>query len=380
VGAVADITTRKSVEIARREAERRKDEFLAMLGHELRNPLAAIRSATELVQLVAAEAHTPLARAKDVLQRQVGQMTRLVDGLLEVARITRGKIELKREILDLRTVTAQAVQDRDHAVRNDAVGLRCDVPPEPLWVDADEARIVQILDNLLGNALRFTEDGVVRCDLRRDGDHAVMEVSDTGTGIDPAALPWLFEPFRQQTGGGGLGLGLALVKGLVDLHGGTVTGHSEGLGQGARFTVRLPLAERSVADGGENARLDVPPQQILIVEDNTDAGQILRELLIARGHDCEVAEEGGQALEMLRARGRSVVLCDLGLPDMTGHDVARAIRADPSQQGTRLIAISGYGQPGDRQRATEAGFDAHLTKPVELDTLEDLIGRLVRRR
>lgn len=382
-----DVTTRRRAELALAaanerllEADRRKDEFLAMLGHELRNPLSAICSAAEIMRQVAS-ADLRLQRASGVMERQSKQMTRLVDGLLDVSRIARGKIHLERETLDARVVAEAVLQDRDAEARARGIELIRDLPGESVWVEVDRVRMVEILDNLLGNAIKFTgAGGQVRLTLREEAESAVFCVHDTGVGMRPEMLHGLFEPFKQERqdlarSTGGLGLGLAVAKGLAVLQGGTIEAHSAGLGAGSELRVRLPIATtRAPAPGGRKDA--VSARRILVVEDNPDASQSLRDLLDLLGHDVEVAMTGPSALASLSVRPVDLVLCDLGLPGMSGFDVARAIRSDPRMAGTRVVALTGYGNADDRRRSREAGFDAHLVKPATLEKLTEVLSGL----
>ena len=385
VGTSLDVTERREAEQRLRESDRRKDEFLAMLGHELRNPLAAIQNASELLELVRAHPERVL-RAQRVLQRQSAHMSRLIDGLLEVSRISRGKIHIERRVLDLRGVLEVVLHDRAPHVADRGLDLKTLLPEEPLWVEGDDVRLVQVFDNLMGNALKFTEaPGRIIVKLRAEDRWAVVSVRDTGVGIHPEMLSRVFEPFQQEAQGvaraaGGLGLGLALVKGLVELHGGQVLAHSEGAGTGAEMSVRLPLAKPPT--GAEEEPPDgarAPARRILVVEDNADAAQILRDLLELKGHEVTVAADGQGALDAIRAVGADVVLCDIGLPGMSGYDLARAIREDPLLRETPLVAMTGYGQASDRREAEEAGFDEHLTKPVRARRLDEVLTRLAGR-
>lgn len=366
-----------------KEAERRKDEFLAMLGHELRNPLAAIRSASELIHLLEAEDER-LERARSVLDRQVIHMARLVDGLLEVSRISRGKIDLDRTTVDLRQILELLLEDRSDAVAAQDLTLQVELDEQPLWVLADRVRLAQIFDNLLSNAMKFTKPGgTITCSAHSEEGYVTARVRDTGVGIPADMLDRIFEPF-QQAGqdlarrAGGLGLGLALVKGLVELHGGRVEAKSEGLGKGTEVIVRLP---HGVApDPGPTETRDeaqvTAARRILLVEDNLDAAEMLQALLVSRGHEVTWIGDGRDALETLRASRFEVVLCDLGLPSMSGYELARAVRRDPELRATPLVALTGYGRFEDRERSLAAGFDAHLTKPVDLGALEGLLSRL----
>ena len=381
-----ELVDRRRVEDALREANARKDEFLAMLGHELRNPLAAIRSATEIMKLLAPE-DAQLQRAQGVLDRQSAHMARLIDGLLEVSRIARGKIQLEETVLDARNVVGVGLQDRISQIESRGLTLTTESPNEPLWVRADQVRLVQVLDNLIGNAIKFTESpGTLHVTLRKEGDDAVIRVKDTGSGIRPEMLERVFEPFQQDTHdiarpAGGLGLGLALAKGLVELQRGSIRAHSAGRGTGAEFEVRLPLvAAPSEKRGVTPSTPPVTPMRVLIVEDNPDAGQSLRDLLEVLGHQATVAVTGLEAIDVLRQHGADAVLCDLGLPGMSGYGVARAVRGDATLKRTPLVALTGYGQAEDRERTASAGFDAHLTKPVDVESLNQVLSRFEGRK
>ncbi|MFW6093976.1 MAG: PAS domain S-box protein [Pseudomonadota bacterium] len=380
-GTNTDITEQRDYAERLQESERQMSEFLAMLGHELRNPLAAVRSAAELVNL--AEPEDPrLRRAWAVLERQSTHMTRLIDSLLEISRIARGKITLDRKPVDLRQVVEGVLQDRSAQLASSGLELRRDLPPEPVYVSGDDVRLAQIFDNLISNALKFTDSpGVISVSLEAREGRAVARVSDTGAGIRPEMLTSIFEPFLQEAQDisrsvGGLGLGLALVKRLVTLHDGEVEAHSEGPGQGAEFVVRLPLAEQPQhgdrsAGAGEQAS-----RRVLIVEDNDDAADMLQLVLEMQGHSVSVAATGGDAMEKLHREHVDIVLCDIGLPDMSGYELADAVRKDPRLCDLPLVALTGYGRSSDRKRTQEAGFNAHLTKPVELDVLVEVLSEL----
>jgi signal transduction histidine kinase len=383
VGACLELTrVRKQAEQALRESDRRKDEFLAMLGHELRNPLAAIRNVTEFMRLVGSTDRR-LQQVHGVLERQTSHMTRLIDSLLEVSRIARGKIRLDRQNLDLREVIEGVLQDRRPQAAARGLELASQLPPAPSWVLADAVRLTQVFDNLIGNAIKFTEaPGQILVTLSEQQGCALTRVRDTGVGIRPELLERLFEPFTQEEqdiarGTGGLGLGLTVAKGLVELHGGTIEAHSAGLGNGAEFVVRLPLSEApSVHPSADRDRQTQTRRRVLVVEDHVDAGQTLRDLLELMNHEVRVATTAPEGLARLREQDADVVLCDLGLPGMSGFDFARMVRTDPKLRATPLIALTGYGQPEDRQRSLGAGFDEHLTKPVELGALESVLSRL----
>lgn len=364
------------------EANQRKDDFLAMLGHELRNPLAAISNATALLKLLAPD-NARVQQAQAVLERQSAHMTGLIDGLLEVSRIARGKIRLERETVDLREILQALIRDRSAELEAHGLELHEDLPPEPLWVHGDRIRLAQVFDNLLGNAIKFTTGpGRISVTAGQQSGEAVIRVRDTGVGIAPQMLERVFEPFLQEVQeidrGGGLGLGLALAKALVELHGGAIQAHSAGRGAGAEFEVRLPLSSTLPVATPQEPRSAVNARRtILLVEDNLDAGQTLRALLEILGHDVTVAQTGARALDALRARAADIVLCDLGLPGMSGYEVVRAIRGDAALRQIPVVALTGYGQPQDRRRTAEAGFDDHLTKPVDVAELEAVIARLI---
>lgn len=376
-----ELAERKRVEAALRESNERKDEFLAMLGHELRNPLSAIRNATQLMK-VAPHNGDGLKKAYGVLDRQSLHMTRLIDGLLEVARIARGKISLAPETLDVGEILEATLQDRNAQAQKRQVELASDLSSEPIWVRADRSRLTQIFDNLIGNALKFTDPpGSIRVSLKREDEYAVIRVSDTGVGIRPEMLERLFEPFQQEEqdvarAAGGLGLGLALARGLVELQGGSIRGYSAGPGTGAEFEVRFPLF--AAPSASEPMAQPAPPIscRVLIIEDNLDAGESLCALLEIKGYQATLVGTGAEAVEFLQSHGADVVLCDLGLPGMSGYELARTVRAEESLREIPLVAVTGYGQPEDRRRTAEAGFDEHVTKPVEVEPLTVLLNRL----
>jgi signal transduction histidine kinase/ActR/RegA family two-component response regulator len=369
-------------EAARADAEtasRAKDEFLAMLGHELRNPLGPILNGVHLLrELLPPEERTERIRA--MIERQVAHISRMVDDLLETSRITRSKIVLETRSLDLRAAAREVCDGFRYSFEQARIALHCAVPETPVWIDGDETRLAQCLGNLLHNALKFTPaDGKVFVSLATDGEQARLEVRDDGCGIDPALLPALFQPFSQGPQAidrrqGGLGLGLALVKGLVELHGGTVRAFSAGSGQGTRFTILLPLAvpreEPVPAAAGEGEAI---PQRILIVEDMRDAAESLEMLLTLAGHEARIAASGQEALEIAAEHAPDVVICDIGLPDIDGYTLARKLREIPALRATRFVALTGYGQEEDVRRAHDAGFAVHLTKPVEPERLRQVL-------
>jgi len=384
-----DITDRKRAEQENaslleevRQAVEGRDKFLAMLAHELRNPLAPLKTSIHLLRL-RGEDPSVLARVRDMMDRQVTQMSRLVDDLLDASRITRGLVTLVRERIDLARIARLAVEDHRSQFETSGVTLEVDVPEIPVWVNGDRSRIVQILGNLLENAYKFTDGGgriVVELVADQGADRAELRVRDTGIGIEPELLPRLFEVFSQTDQGldrrrGGLGLGLALVKRLVQLHGGDVAARSAGAGQGAEFSVWLPREREPSVLSEQEPNAPPPPKavRVLVVEDNADSAESLRMLLSSQGHDVTLASSGTEGVEIALLARPDVVVCDIGLPGMDGYAVARALRKDPTTRGTRLIAVTGYGQDEDRSRALEGGFDVHLVKPADPETLLGLI-------
>lgn len=378
VAAYVDITEQHRAAEALRESDRRKSEFLAVLSHELRNPLAAIRNAVHLLSLPQA---TPgqAARAREVIDRQSGHLSRLVDDLLDVTRIERGKIALRPEGIDLSEIARRTAEDLRPLFEEREMSLEVSTPG-PVWIQADPTRIAQVIGNLLQNAARFgRKGGSARLRTGVRAGSAELRVEDDGRGIPPELLDRLFVPFVQDTRGlsraqGGLGLGLSLVKGLVELHRGTVRAHSEGLGRGAQFLLTLPLADARPADllSGKS-RPAGGRAHLLIIEDNADAARMLADLLETEGYTVDVAVDGATGLARARELAPEVILCDIGLPDMDGYDLARALRREPALSHSRLIALSGYAQSEDRERSEAAGFDAHLAKPADLAELERLI-------
>lgn len=367
------------------QASAAKDEFLAMLAHELRNPLAATRNAVELVKRLE-PGDERYQQALGTLERQVRHQGLMLDDLLDVSRITRGKILLRPRRIDLAELACNAVQDHRRALDDTGIRLELSLPDEAVWVSGDPIRLGQALDNLLNNALKFTDaGGTVHVGLAVSADCAQLRVRDTGIGISAEMLPHLFETFAQadrtlDRSRGGLGLGLAVVKGLINLHGGTVSATSDGPGLGAEFVLELPLSEPGVAtpDAAVDGAACPGPAilRVLIIEDNRDAADTLRDLLELSGHTVEVAYSGTLGVEAARRFWPDVVLCDLGLPGMDGYEVAQTLRLDPSTADVRLLAVSGYGQAEDRQRSLEAGFDLHLTKPVDPAEIERLLAQI----
>ncbi|HEX9670134.1 MAG TPA: MEDS domain-containing protein [Thermoanaerobaculia bacterium] len=364
-------------------AERRQEEFLAMLAHELRNPLGTISNALQVLRLSGAEGDPTRRRALEIAERQVRHQAALVDDLLEVQRVTRGEIELHREPLELVELVRATVERERPALEAAGLTLAVDLPRERLGVQGDPARLGQALEKLLRNAAKFTAAGgrvAVRVARTAGGRRAAVVVTDTGVGIGPEILPHVFEPFTQadhslERTKGGLGVGLAVAKGLVELHGGEVEARSEGLGRGARFTMLLPIAAAAptAAAAERPATEERHARRVLVVEDNPDAAATLRDFLVLSGHEVALAHTGSAGVEAARRFHPEVVLCDLGLPGMDGFAVAQELRRDPTTRGARLIAVTGYGRDEDRRRSREAGFDLHLTKPVDPGHLARLL-------
>jgi len=367
------------------ESDRRKTEFLATLAHELRNPLAPIRNGLSVMRL-GGDNPAAVARVREMMERQVGHMVHLIDDLLDIARISGDKLELKRQRSDLKTILASAVETSMPLIEAGGHTLTVDLPDDALTVDADVTRIAQVVANLLNNAAKYTPPrGRIRLALRRDGADAVIAVSDTGVGIAPGALDGVFDMFSQigrtvDRAQGGLGIGLSLVRRLVEMHGGLVSADSGGANAGSVFTVRLPLA-----DGGAAAAPQATPRapsadasgmKVLVVDDNVDAALTLSMILDACGYVTRVAHDGYAALAAVRDFLPRVAILDIGMPGMNGHDTARAMRAMPELRGMTLVALTGWGADSDRQNSKEAGFDHHLTKPVQLAVVEELLAGL----
>jgi PAS domain S-box-containing protein len=382
-----DLTDRRKAEderaarLAAEQANRSKDEFLAMLGHELRNPLAPIVTALQLMKL---KNIAPASREQVIIERQVKHMVRLVDDLLDVSRITRGKIELKKERIDLRDVVAKAVEAVSPLMEQRKHHFEVQVPQAPVFVDGDEARLTQVLVNLLTNAAKYTEPGGhVALEVRRRDDQVEVQVRDDGTGIAAELLPNVFELFVQGGQGvdrpaGGLGIGLAVVRSLTALHGGTVEAQSAGKGAGSTFTVRLPAAVGHVTT--ENAAAASAPAQgpssgrrVVVVDDNLDAVELVGEALRSMGDEVRTAMDGSSALKLIKEWKPDVAILDIGLPVMDGNELAVRIRAEMGATAPQLIALTGYGQKRDRDRTAQAGFRTHLVKPIDLQLLADAI-------
>jgi signal transduction histidine kinase len=370
-----------------REANRRKEELLAMLAHELRNPLAPLSNALHLLRHAATQ-DALTARAREVMERQVQQLTRMVDDLLDVARLRNGRVSLHRERLDLARLVRQSLDDRRGLFEQAGLALEADLPETPVWVQGDPIRLTQALGNLLGNAGKFTPAGG-RVSVRLSseqmpdaaGPQAVVTVRDTGVGIAPDLLPHIFDVFAQaeqplDRSQGGLGLGLSVARGLLELHGGTIQATSAGPGHGTEVTIRLPQEPELPVPAGDAAAgaAKQAARHILVVEDNRDAAESLRLLLEIWGYGVTLAYTGPDGVAAAQTVRPDVVLCDIGLPGMDGFTVAGTLRRLPETASARLIAVTGYGQEEDRRRALEAGFDVHLVKPVDP---EKLLGHLL---
>jgi signal transduction histidine kinase/ActR/RegA family two-component response regulator len=365
------------------QSDRQKNEFLAMLAHELRNPLAPIRNAIQVLKMPHAN-HEQQEWAKAIIYRQVEQLVRLVDDLLDVSRITQGKIQLKMQLVDAATIVSRAVETSQPLIQSRDHVLNVTLSKEPLYLEADPTRLAQVLSNLLNNAAKYTEKrGRIEVSVEREGDEAVFSVRDSGIGIAPEMLMHIFDLFAQadrslDRSQGGLGIGLTLVRRLVELHGGSVRASSAGHNQGSEFVVRLPTKELRVPsphfeNGGGRLARPASTRRILVVDDNADGAESLAVLLRSIGHEVRTAFDGPKALGAGEEFLPEVVLLDIGLPRLDGYEVARRMRAIPGLERVHLIALTGYGQQKDRQRGDEAGFDHYLVKPARLEVLLELI-------
>jgi len=373
-----EITARKEAEAALKDADQRKDEFLATLAHELRNPLAPLRTGLDLLQQLGHEpAKTEQVRL--MMDRQLTHLVRLVDDLLDVSRITRGKIALHKEPLDLRDVIRSALEMSESEITKGGQRLTVDLPPQPLPVAGDRVRLVQVVSNLLNNAVKFTEEGGrIWILAARHGEQAQIRVRDDGTGIPPQEASRVFDMFAQvhQGRGGGLGIGLTLVRSLIEMHGGSVSVHSDGPGLGAEFALTLPLvrqAQRAESGAVEAERGSLEPRRVLVVDDNQDIADGLGQLLQTLGMETRVVYRGAAALDALASFRPQVILLDIGMPGMDGYEVARQVRARCPVARPKLVAVTGWGSERDRQRIREAGFDHHLVKPVGADRLHRVL-------
>lgn len=363
-------------------ADRRKDEFLATLAHELRNPLAPIRTGLELMKL-SEDDPAGLREVRDIMERQTVQLITLVDDLLDVSRITRGKLELRLENVELSTVVRSALEASQPFLDEAGHQLATDVPAEPIWLKADPHRLVQVLSNLLNNAAKYTPRGGTITLAARPLNHNIhICVRDTGIGIPKEMLDRVFEMFTQvdrpqEKGYSGLGIGLTLVKSMVEMHGGNVTVQSEGTNRGSEFCVRLPVVSPAPNQNGEEVDVAAVPasqrRRVLVVDDNKAAAQMVSRVIQALGHEVQIAEDGSQAIRFAEEFRPEIVLMDLGMPTMNGYEAAQRIRGEPWGQSMKLIALTGWGQEGDKQRTRAAGFDLHLVKPAEPAILRQIL-------
>lgn len=390
VGTSADVTERKETaqrleasEAALRESDRRKDEFLAALGHELRNPLAPIRNVAQLLRTKVGSDPT-IALACDIVERQTNQLVRIVDDLLDVSRVTLGKVTLQQELLDLRDVLQDAMHTAQPLMREKSHQTVVSVPEEPLWVRGDRVRLSQVLGNLLANAARYTpRGGRITVRMWEEGSSACVSVGDNGKGIAAENLSVIFDLFHQtaiESGSGGLGIGLTLVRRFVEMHGGLVQAHSEGLGKGSTFVVRLHKASPPETSGRKSDAPALPALKILIIDDNVDLVESQAQVFRMDGHQVETATRGASSLAVAEVFAPDVVLLDLGMPDMDGYTVARALRRSPRADKMIIIAQTGWGHSGIARDITAAGFDAYVRKGADADAVSALIHTLRHER
>jgi PAS domain S-box-containing protein len=388
-----DVTERKRIESERnrlyaelREEDRRKGEFIALLAHELRNPLAPIRNGLQVMRL-AGGSPDAVAQARDIMERQLGHMVRIINDLLDVSRISRNKMELHRARVLLADVVSSALETTQPLIEEAGHQLAVSLPPEPVFLDADLTRLAQVLGNLLSNSAKYTSrGGKVWLTAQRRGGEVVVWVRDTGIGIPADDLPRVFDMFSQvdrsiERTAGGLGIGLALVKGLVEMHGGTVRAESEGAGKGSTFTVRLPLPGNPAraaagAPAGDTPRAARPQRRVLVVDDKRDSAESMAELLRLLGDEVATAHDGLRAVEVAESFRPEVILMDIGMPRLNGYEATRRIREQPWGKGITIIAVTGWGQEVDRRQSREAGCNGHLVKPVGLADLEGLLATL----
>jgi signal transduction histidine kinase/ActR/RegA family two-component response regulator len=388
-----DMTERKCAELQLQEqavalklADRSKNEFLATLAHELRNPLAPIRNALQVMRLAGGDGKA-VDQSRAMIERQVQQMVRLVDDLLDLSRISSGKLELRRKRIELAGVINAALEASHPLIEACGHELTVTLPPEPVHLDADPTRLAQVFLNLLNNAAKYTpQGGHIWLTVERQNGEAVVRVRDTGVGIAAEMLPRIFELFTQVEGTlershGGLGIGLALVRRLVEMHGGTVEARSEGLGRGSEFLVRLPVLaqppqEQPVASGDNEKVAAAPKRRILVVDDNRDSATSLGMMLSLMGNETRTAHDGIEAVEMAAAFRPNVMLLDIGLPKLNGYDACRRIREQPWGKVMVIVALTGWGQEEDKRRSSEAGFNQHMVKPVDPAALETLLAGL----
>lgn len=376
-----EVAERRRAEIFLQDADRRKDEFLAMLAHELRNPLSPIRNSVQVLQMSTASDPTA-QRVYGIIERQVAHMARLIDDLLDVSRISRGKILLRRSRVDFVELVRTTLNDYGTMFDSKSIELHCQLPDTPCWVRGDPTRLSQVVGNILHNSSKFTgSGGSVEVTLQTEGSEVALSIRDTGIGMDSEMLTRLFQPFSQadqslDRSRGGLGLGLALAKGLIDLHQGSLVGTSPGLGKGAQFVIRLPIDVSAAPEVPATDHSSEAPAslRILIIEDNRDTAESMRMLLELSGHEVATADSGLEGLARFRQFQPGVVLCDIGLPGgINGFEVAATIRQEVGPDKVRLIALTGYGQESDLRNALAAGFDQHLVKPIAPETLSQVL-------
>jgi signal transduction histidine kinase len=369
---------------ALKEADRRKNEFLAMLSHELRTPLAPMRTALEILRIKGSPA-SELVWSRDVIGRQIDQMTRMVDDLLDVSRITRGLVRLQKEPVELAFVVGRAVEMARPFIDARKHQLTVSLAPGPVWLEADVSRLAQVLTNLLNNSAKYTDKrGQIELSAQCHGDDVLIKVLDNGVGISPELLPRVFDPFTQEDRSldrtdSGLGIGLALVKNLVELHGGKVQAFSAGRGKGSEFVIQLPVLKEAPPRSINVQKMpgdSAPPRKILVVDDSVDSARSLSILLGNFGHEVHTAHDGPSALSEARRSPPEIVLLDIGLPGMDGFEVARCLRREMGLENVTLVAITGYGQDEDLRHSREAGFDAHLIKPIDPKKLNHLLAGL----
>jgi signal transduction histidine kinase len=385
-GTTRDSTDRKAMEDELREADRKKDDFLALLAHELRNPLAPIRNGLEVMRLAGGDM-AAISDARAIMDRQLGHMVRLIDDLLDISRISRNKMELRRDRVLLADVIGSAVEAVNPLIAAAGHTLQLAVPPGPVFLDADLTRLAQVFGNLLTNSTKYTPPGgQIHLTAERSGNEVLVAVRDNGIGIPPAFLPRIFDMFSQvdrsvERASGGLGIGLALVKGLVEMHGGTVTADSAGEGGGSSFTVRLPAIEQPVVPSHRAGPAQVGSgQRLLVVDDNRDGARTLAMMLRLLGNEVRTAHDGLEAVSVAAEFRPQVILMDVGMPKLNGLEATKRIKSEPWGAETAIIALTGWGQDHDRERSKEAGCDGHLVKPVDIPELEKLLASLRARK